>query len=96
MSDHNTDTTKKTTTARQAVVSTSQRMPSRERPEWIDARGARSAFFLCRSTLYRLADEGKIRTTSLRERGKVRGKRLFSYDSIAAFLESRATGGDAA
>ncbi len=95
MPNAHTNTTKNTPTTRQAIVSTSQRMPIRERPEWLDARGARSTFYLCRSTLYRLADEGKIRTTSLRERGQKRGKRLFSYDSIAAFLESRATGGEA-
>ena len=65
------------------------------RPEWGDAKTIARVFGLCRSTLYRLADEGKIRTSSLRERGKQRGKRLFSMDSIAQFIESRATGGDA-
>jgi hypothetical protein len=65
------------------------------RIEWADAKTIARAFGLCRSTLYRLADEGKIRTSSLRERGKLRGKRLFSMDSIAQFIESRATGGEA-
>ena len=64
------------------------------RPEWCDARRIAQIYGICKSTLYRLADEGRIRTSSLRERGKVRGKRLFSTDSIAAFIESRATGGD--
>lgn len=90
-----TNAKKEPTTTRQELLSTSQRMPARERPEWIDAKGARAAFYLCRSTLYRLADEGKIRTTSLRDRGKLRGKRLFSYDGILALLESRASGGEA-
>jgi hypothetical protein len=42
-----------------------------------------------------LAEEGKIKSSSLRERGKLRGKRLFSFDSIAAYIE-RMAGGDAA
>lgn len=65
------------------------------RPEWIDARAVQHIFGICKSTAYRLADEGKIRTSSLRERGKLRGKRLFSLDSISRFIESRATGGEA-
>lgn len=64
------------------------------RPEWSDAKDIRTRFGISKSTLYRLADEGKIRTSSLRERGKLRGKRLFSLDSIAAFIEARATGGE--
>jgi hypothetical protein len=64
------------------------------RPEWGDAKTARLIYGICKSTLYRLADEGKIRTSSLRERGKLRGKRLFSLDSIASLIESRATGGE--
>ncbi len=64
------------------------------RPEWIDAVAVRAIFTLSRATLYRLAEAGKIRTTSLRERGKLKGRRLFSYDSIRQFLESRATGGE--
>lgn len=79
---------------RQEIVSASQRLPIHDRPEWIDCRRVKSLFTISRSTAYRLADEGKIKTVSLRERGNVRGKRLFSYDSIAAFLNSRATGGE--
>lgn len=64
-----------------------------QRPEWGDARKVYELFGIGRSTLYRLADAGRITTTSLRERGCVRGKRLFFLDSIAELLESRATGG---
>lgn len=63
------------------------------RPEWGDVKTVHARFGISKSTVYRLADEGKIRTASLRERGMQRGKRLFSLDSIAAFIESRATGG---
>lgn len=64
-------------------------------PEWVDAREAKRLFSLGKTTLYALANDGKIRTCSLRERGKLRGKRLFSYDSIKQHIESRATGGEA-
>ena len=63
------------------------------RPEWGDYRMVRQYYGLSRSTLYLLSAEGKIRTSSLRTRGRVRGKRLFDMDSIAAFIESLATGG---
>ncbi len=64
------------------------------RPEWGDARAVQSRFGICKSTLYRLTEDGKIRSSSLRERGKLRGKRLFSMDSIAAYIESMASGGE--
>ncbi len=66
------------------------------RPEWADAKNVNHIFGLSRSTLYRLADEGKVRSSSLREIGKLRGKRLFSCDSIAAHIESMANGRTAA
>jgi hypothetical protein len=65
------------------------------RPEWLDAKRITQIYGLGKSTLYRLAEEGKIRTSSLKERGKQRGKRLFSVDSVSAFIEGRATGGTA-
>ena len=68
--------------------------PVAMRPEWGDAKLVKTHFGLSKSTIYRLADDGKIRSSSLRERGKLRGKRLFSMDSIAHFIESRATGGE--
>jgi len=45
-------------------------------PEWIDAKLAKQIFSLGRTTLYELAAAGRIKTVSLRERGKLRGKRL--------------------
>jgi hypothetical protein len=64
------------------------------RHEWGDARAVQSRFGICKSTLYRLSEDGKIRSSSLRERGKLRGKRLFSMDSIAAYIESMTIGGE--
>jgi len=64
------------------------------RPEWADVRKIKELFGLGKTTLYRLHSEGKIRSVSLRDRGRLRGKRLFSVDGIADYLESRATGGE--
>lgn len=60
------------------------------RPEWADAKNITRIFGLGKSTLYRLEAEGKIRSSSLRERGKLRGKKLFSCDSVAAYIEKMA------
>lgn len=60
------------------------------KPEWLDAKEAKRIFCIHKNTLAALAAAGKIRTSSLRERGKLRGKRLYSYDSIAAYIEARA------
>jgi hypothetical protein len=64
------------------------------RPEWADCKTITRIFGIGKSTLYRLADEGKCKSSSLRERGKLRGKRLFSCDSVAAYIESMVTGGE--
>lgn len=66
------------------------------RPEWADAKGINRIFGLGRTTLYRLEADGKIRSSSLRARGKLRGKRLYSCDSVAAFIEKMATDGEGA
>ena len=63
-------------------------------PIWGDARAVHAYFGIGRSTLYKLVADGKIRSASLRERGKLRGKRLFLFASIEAFIESRAYGGE--
>jgi len=74
-----------------SVMACASRVPQ-IRPEWGDAKAVRAYFGICKSTLYRLADEGKVRSSSLRERGKLRGKRLFSMDAIAAYIESMVIG----
>ena len=59
------------------------------KPEWIrfPKAGHLCSFSgLTRSFLYALAAEGKIKTLSLRERGKARGVRLISYDSLMAYI----------
>lgn len=54
--------------------------------EFADAAGVEKQFGLKRSYLYVLKDKGKIETVSLRDEGKLRGKRLFSCASIRAYL----------
>lgn len=57
-------------------------------PEFVDHHGAKAIFSLGRSHLYNLNAEGKIRSVSLRERGKTKGKRLFIVDSIREYLRA--------
>jgi hypothetical protein len=57
-------------------------------PEFIGYQEARMMFGLSRTHLYKLGKEGLIRTVSLRGRGTTRGRRLYSVDSIRAFLNS--------
>jgi hypothetical protein len=59
-------------------------------PEFADHRTARSLFGLSRSYLYNLANEGKIRSVSIRKPGALRGRRLFVCASIRDFLQSQA------
>jgi hypothetical protein len=55
-------------------------------PEFLDARGVEARFSIRRSLLYELLNGGLVRSVSLRRRGQVRGKRLFSVASIRALL----------
>ena len=58
-------------------------------PEFVDCRGLESGWGIKRSLAYQLLADGKIRGVSLRRRGRSRGKRLFSVDSIRAFLREQ-------
>ena len=60
-------------------------------PEFLDAVGVRARFSIKRSLLYELDNDGLVESVSLRRRGRTRGKRLFSVDSIRHF--SRANEG---
>lgn len=63
-------------------------------PEWLRVSEACRYSRLSKPKLYQLFKRGLIKTVSLRERGMVRGTRLVSFDSLRAFLESRASGGE--
>lgn len=60
-------------------------------PEWIDAKEAKRLFSMGKTTLYGLVADGKIRTSLVKQRGRVKGRRLFSYDSIKAIIEAGET-----
>jgi hypothetical protein len=62
-------------------------------PEFLDARGVEARFSIRRSLLYELHNGGHIKSVSLRRRGQSRGKRLFSVDSIRAFLREQMENG---
>ena len=56
------------------------------KPEFVDARSAKMLFGISRTTLWRLAKEGLIRSVNLRVRGTVKGRRLYACDSIRNLL----------
>ena len=61
-------------------------------PEFVDYKGARALFGFSRASLYRLAGDKKIKSVSVRNRGSLRGKRLFDCDSIRRFIASEMEG----
>jgi hypothetical protein len=60
--------------------------------EWTDYHGLLEVFGIRRSTGYHLAEEGVIKSVSLRQPGEKRGKRLFNVPSIRSFLNSQLEG----
>ena len=73
-----------------------QLKPEWLKPEWLRVPVAVRLFGVCRSSLYELIAAGRIKSTCLRKRGAVRGIRLISYDSLAAYIENAVTEGSAA
>ena len=55
-------------------------------PEFVDAEGLRNIYGIKRSLAYALLADGSIRGVSLRRRGQLRGKRLFS---VRSYLNSQ-------
>ena len=68
-----------------------ERLAERDKglPVWIRAPkgGLEHYSGFSRSALYALADEGKIRTVSMKAPGKLRGSRLFHLGSIFLHIE---------
>lgn len=60
------------------------------RPEWLRIPDATKLFGLSRSKLYELIADRRIKSFCLRERGKIKGIRLLSYDSLYHFLKNEA------
>ena len=65
------------------------RPPQHIEPEFVDCKGLEAGWGIKRSLAYQLLADGKIQGVSLRRRNQMRGKRLFSVDSIREFLRSQ-------
>jgi hypothetical protein len=61
-------------------------------PEFANSATAQRLTGLCRSHLYALQNEGKIRSACLRKPGAIRGKRLWHMGSLISFLNSQIEG----
>jgi len=70
-------------------VSEAPARASRPDPEFVDCKGLEAGWGIKRSLAYALLADGKIQGVSLRRRNQIRGKRLFSVDSIREFLRSQ-------
>lgn len=69
-------------------------MQPASRPEWLRPKDIPKFFGIGRSKSYELIASGKVKSVSLRKRGQKHGTRLVSYDSLAAYLETLAEGGE--
>ena len=58
-------------------------------PEFLRTAEVRTVFGLARGTLYNLAAAGKIRGVLLRATGKKSGIRIWSVESIRAYIRSQ-------
>jgi hypothetical protein len=63
--------------------------------EWTDSHGLLELFGIRRSTGYHLAEEGVIKSVSLKQPGEKRGVRLFHVPTIRSFLNSQLQGNGA-
>ena len=61
--------------------------------EWLRVSEACEYSRMSKPALYGYMARGLIKNVALRERNKIKGLRLVSFDSLRNFLESRATGG---
>ena len=66
------------------------------KPEWLRLPDASRISGIGRSSLYILIKEGRVKSVCLRKRNSIRGIRLVNADSLNAFIESFADGGEAA
>ena len=63
-------------------------------PEFLRTSEVRTVFGLARGTLYNLAAAGKIRGVLLRATGKKSGVRIWSVESIRAYIRSQMAAGE--
>ena len=72
------------------ILADSPPVPVQQRPEWLRVDAVVKLFGIYRSKLYELIAERKIKSFCLRERNKLKGIRLISYDSLCDFFEREA------
>ncbi len=77
------------------LIGGATRPPQHIDPEFVDCRGLEAGWGIKRSLAYQLLADGAIKGVSLRRRGQLRGKRLFSVDSVRKFLRSQMENGGA-
>lgn len=73
------------TRTRERVKATEEAGP---KPEWVRVRTAVKIFDLSESYLEGLIEGNKIKNRLLKERGKIRGIRMISYDSLNSYIET--------
>jgi|SRR5437660_597303 len=69
---------------------TQRPLPPVQRPEWVRVDAAVKLFGISRAKLYEMIADRKIKSFCLRERNKIKGIRLISFDSLSEFLENEA------
>jgi len=75
------------------LIGGAARPPEHIDPEFVDCRGLEAGWGIKRSLAYQLLEDGVIKGVSLRRRGALRGKRLFSVDSVRSYLSSQMENG---
>jgi predicted DNA-binding transcriptional regulator AlpA len=65
----------------------SKYIPTQQKPLWIDARNVYLMYGIGKTTLYKAEADRKIRSVSMREPGKKRGKKLWNVASIDEWIE---------
>ena len=71
------------------LIGGAERPPQHIDPEFVDCKGLEAGWGIKRSLAYQLLADGKIKGVSLRRRNQIRGKRLFSVDSVRQFLRDQ-------
>ncbi len=59
------------------------------KPEWVRPGDCRRLFGISRATVYHWIRDGLIESKLIRQRGKLTGIRLVSYDSLDKYLKGR-------
>ena len=72
------------------ILANSTSIQTQMRPEWLRVDAATKLFGISRSKVYELITDRRVKSFCLRERNKLKGIRLISFDSLSALMESEA------